>query len=553
MAAGSIVIDLLMKTGSFMTDTDRASKRLKRFEKEAKEAGQAVGAAFAVAATAVTALIKTSINSMDELSKAAQRSGTTTEEFSKLAYGANLADVSIQDLQGSLGKLAKAQADALKPTSEQAKLFKALDIQIKDASGNLRDSTEVFGDFADRFKDLQGSPEIMAAGLSIFGRSFQNLIPLIKDGSEGLRAAGEEAERFNQVLSTEAGRQAEYFNDNLAKMKSYVTGVGNAVAQDLLPDLIELSDRFLKSAKEGDSLQDTAKGIADVIRALGGAIEFTIPFFKAIDDVIQGSTIAMVGLIEAAKGVINLDWDQIKRGLEVQSQGRNLALLGSDAVGPDGRGVSSSSSRAGSSRRGGAPMGGTGASGATQDEIDAYTRKLQAALAGDGPKGSGSKQKSKAQQDAEDLAKAIAQINAQLDEQIALNGNNSAAAKLNYELQFGELAKLSEAEKQVLRDKQAQVDLIDLEISARRAVTEESKKHADELERARIAFEDVNQSILEEIELIGMSADAQEIWNNLAWAGVDAESARGRQIADNTQRLQDARDAMDDQITEPWK
>ena len=116
--AGSIVIDLLMRTGSFETDSKRAEKRLKQFKKEAEEAGKAIGVAVVAAGTAITALVKTSIDTMDELSKAAQRSNTTTEQFSKLAYGAGLADVSIQDLQGSLGKLAKAQGDALDAGSE---------------------------------------------------------------------------------------------------------------------------------------------------------------------------------------------------------------------------------------------------------------------------------------------------------------------------------------------------------------------------------------------------------------------------------------------------
>ena len=149
--AGSIVIDLLMRTGAFETDSKRAEKRLKQFKKEAEEAGKAIGVAVVAAGTAITALVKTSIDTMDELSKAAQRSNTTTEQFSKLAYGAGLADVSIQDLQGSLGKLAKAQGDALDAGSEQAKVFRALGIEVKNADGSLRDTTAVLEDFADRF------------------------------------------------------------------------------------------------------------------------------------------------------------------------------------------------------------------------------------------------------------------------------------------------------------------------------------------------------------------------------------------------------------------
>lgn len=391
--AGSIVIDLLMKTGSFESDSKRAEKRLKQFKKEAEEAGKAIGVAVVAAGTAITALVKTSIDTMDELSKAAQRSNTTTEQFSKLAYGAGLADVSIQDLQGSLGKLAKAQGDALDAGSEQAKVFRALGIEVKNADGSLRDTTAVLEDFADRFQALKGSPEAIAAGMAIFGRSFQNLIPLIKDGSQGLRDAGVEAAKYGQVISTEAGQQAEQFNDNLTRMALYVRGVGNAVAEDLLPDLIELSDRFLDASTEGEKMAETAKGLADFIRVIGGAIEFAIPYFKAIDDVIQGATISMVGLAEAARGVINLNWDQIKRGIDVLQQGSAQAVLGEEkaiAGGYIDAPNSGRRTRAGSSRRGGAAMGGSDAGGATQDEVDAYTRKLREALAGEDKGGKGS-------------------------------------------------------------------------------------------------------------------------------------------------------------------
>jgi len=391
--AGSIVIDLLMRTGSFETDSKRAEKRLKQFKKKAEEAGKAIGVAVVAAGTAITALVKTSIDTMDELSKAAQRSNTTTEQFSKLAYGAGLADVSIQDLQGSLGKLAKAQGDALDAGSEQAKVFRALGIEVKNADGSLRDTTAVLEDFADRFQALKGSPEAVAAGMAIFGRSFQNLIPLIKDGSQGLRDAGVEAAKYGQVISTEAGQQAEQFNDNLTRMALYVRGVGNAVAEDLLPDLIELSDRFLDASTEGEKMAETAKGLADFIRVIGGAIEFAVPYFKAIDDVIQGATISMVGLAEAARGVINLDWDQIKRGIDVLQQGSAQAVLGEEkAIAGgyiDAPTSASRRTRAGSGRRGGAAMGGSGVGGATQEEIDAYTRKLREALAGEDKGGKG--------------------------------------------------------------------------------------------------------------------------------------------------------------------
>src|SRR5690606_39558182 len=86
---------------------------------------------------------------------------------------------------------------------------------------------------ADASKELKGSPAIMASGMNIFGRSFQNLIPRLKDGSQGLRDAGIEAEQLGLVLSTEAGQQAEEFNDNITRLQSALTGMWREVARQV--------------------------------------------------------------------------------------------------------------------------------------------------------------------------------------------------------------------------------------------------------------------------------------------------------------------------------
>jgi len=60
MAAGSIVVDLLMRTGSFETDTERARKSLKKFESTVDSVAKTVVLKFAIAQAAISALtIKT--------------------------------------------------------------------------------------------------------------------------------------------------------------------------------------------------------------------------------------------------------------------------------------------------------------------------------------------------------------------------------------------------------------------------------------------------------------------------------------------------------------
>lgn len=477
--AGSIVVDLLLRSGSFETDSKAAEKRMKQFGKEAKEAGTAIGTAFAGAATALTVMVKSSINSMDELSKAALRAGASTEEFSKIAYAAELADVSMEDLQGSLGKLSKAQADALRSSSEQAKIFSALGISVQDATGQLRPATEVLNDFADVFQRQQGSPEIVAAGMRIFGRSFQTLIPLLKDGSEGLKSAAEEAQAFGQVISTEAGLQAEAFNDNLSRMKLFVTGVGNAVAADLLPDLERLSSQFLDSARSGEAVAETAQGISDMVRVMGGAVEFAMKPLRAIDDLIQGLTIGMIGLMEAGAGVIDLDWSRIKNGWEVANNGADLAYYGRDQVGRDGRGVERVTPKVNFID----PAESLAEDKRAVEQMRrarAEAERLRKLAFGDAPaKGGGAKGKSDAEKSAERLGEAFKSANEQMERQIALYGDSSELSRVNYEIQSGSLKGIDADMQAVVRTSASYLDILKSmdEVDAYQA--EDAQKLAD--------------------------------------------------------------------------
>ena len=93
--AGSIVIDLLMKTGSFVTDSARAEKSMRSLEKTAKSvssgimkgfagvaAGVAAGLSVGVAVDAFVTGIGNAINAADRLDELSTRFGTSTEQLS---------------------------------------------------------------------------------------------------------------------------------------------------------------------------------------------------------------------------------------------------------------------------------------------------------------------------------------------------------------------------------------------------------------------------------------------------------------------------------------
>jgi hypothetical protein len=524
---GVLTLDLIAKTGGFERGMDKAARtaeqRLGQIQKRAKIAGAAIGAALVAGAGIVAAGVQTAINRMDEMSKAAQRAQLPTEQFSQLAYAASLADVSMQDLQTAFGRLAKAQGDSLKTTSEQGRIFKALGIEVADATGKLRSTRDVFLEFADVFQRNQGSPEVMAAGMAIFGRSFQNLIPLLKDGKQGLQAAADEADRLGITLSTEAGRAAEHFNDNITRLKTALSGMWQQIAVQVLPVLIRLSDEFVQSAKDGDRLASSA-------RSIGQAIAGTIRWAANLHDqlvILRGS---MTQLTAASQGFNPLA--RLRAAFDGGEFYRSQVAAAEKAA------KDVEAARARIAGRNSPWAGVTGSARGSWEAMPAAGIDLR-----ETPKAK-SGGKSKAQQELEALERAYESMNARMDEQIALFGKTGEAAKLRYELEFGELSKLDAARKAELLDKAERLDLMEAE---RKALEENLRLEAEKARAAKQLAErqaGVLESMKFELSLYGMTNIERARAIALKYAEANATTELGRAIVDMSDQLYQAEQAQ---------
>lgn len=569
MSLGSIIVRLTMNTADFVTDAGRAAKVAQRRAKEIddafRKAGAAIGTVLGAAALSAGVAIKSSIDRMDELSKASQKVGMPTEEFSRLAYAGELADVSMETLVGSLGKLTKAQAAALKETSEQAKVFDALGIAATNADGSLRPASEVLGEFADRFKAMEGSPEAMAAGFALFGRSFQEMIPLLKGGSAGLRDAADESDRLGVTLTTTAGEAAEEFNDNLTRLQRAVGGVWMEISSGMLPQLNQMTGDLVTAAGETDNLRQFGEGLATVLRGLGSGFAFVAGMTKqfTIDTVALSD--ALIGYAEAARniGSLGLAPGTVSGGMNRAS---NAFKTRREIMADQQRAQASAAARAEIDRltRNGVQYDGPllAPSKALEEaemaqkvaavkEARRQAEALRKALGDPDPKaprGSGGKKASSRAPEISEEAKAVERLNEQaardlesLKERLGLMGLETEAAKMKWETEEGSFKALDPLRK--------------AELIAQAALVDAKQKALDTAEAERRAAEDAREGyaraiadIQSERDTLGMTNEQLEIYNRLKWAGVDANSAFGQSIIDQTRDLQRARKLMEDQI-----
>lgn len=193
--------------------------------------------------------IKGAIDAADELSKLSQRTGITIEELSALKLGAELSNVSMEDLATGLKKLAVNMAAAAGGGKEAQATFDALGVKVTDTAGKVRSTDDVLGDLADKFASFKDGPVKAADAVAVFGKAGDRLIPFLNLGRDGIQKLREEAEKLGIVIGGDLGKQAEDFNDNLTRLKAAAQGAKLALASELLPTLNSTLEAFVENTK----------------------------------------------------------------------------------------------------------------------------------------------------------------------------------------------------------------------------------------------------------------------------------------------------------------
>jgi len=217
----------------------------------------AVGAA---AGAAVSGLIAATISSgdyADELLTMSQVTGVSTESLQELQYAAELVDVSVDTITGTMRKNIQSMQKAANGSKEYEAAYKKLGVTVKNADGSMRDSEEVYWEMIDALGKMEEGTERDALAMQLFGKSAQELNPLINTGSEGMQELAKQAHEAGAVMSGDALKAMGKFDDAMEKLKSGTNAAKNALGTVLMPMLENL-------ATEGTSLvAEFTKGIND--------------------------------------------------------------------------------------------------------------------------------------------------------------------------------------------------------------------------------------------------------------------------------------------------
>lgn len=531
---GTLTIDLVAKTFGFTEGMDKAARKAKSGGKEIEGAltgaFKTIGATIAgfVAGLSVvdTAIrgFQQSVDFADRMDELSARFKISTETLSEWAYAAKLTGSDIEGLAGIIPKFSKTVADAADAGSEAGKTFAALGISVRDQDGQLRSFQDLLPEIMDRFKGLNNETTETALAMQLFGRSGAEFLEFLNLGSGGLTKMGDRARELGIVIDTETAAKAAEFKDRVDDLRAATQGWFTQISSALLPTLTDLTNEMTDFVKKGGDAATIAESVASSIREIAAAIRF----LGQIGDVFDRIRGGLVGLEKQGNAAFKAitgqgfftgdSWGSLKAQYEEGAgyiENGYKAMQKAQQKGAEKLRVQIIDPSEG--------FGGYKAQKALEERVKKYQDALDKLNSGSGKSKSGVG-KSAAQQEAERLFQAYDSMAASLDQQIALFGQTSEAAKVRYETEFGSLVNLEPKLKNYLVYKAEELDTIkrldEQQKAADEAVRRETEAYESREEHAKRLVSDLqfelelmrlgNKDRAAAIQLRGMEAEQIE-------------------------------------------
>lgn len=284
----------------------------------------AVAAAIVKVEKAMISMTKESASFADNIITLSMQTGQSTQQLQEFAYASELIDVSVDTLQGSLTKLTNNMQDTMNGTGNAKASFEALGVSVTNADGSMRSANDVFYETIDALGKVKNETERDAMSMDIFGRSAQDLNPLIIQGSKTLKDYADEAHNMGYVLDDEALSALGAVDDAYQRLQKTQEGVKNQLAVEFAPYLEEFYGDVTTMVKDGgkaikdsgivDAFGMLLETVGDILNPMSDLSNNRVPALtKALQPLAKVMAL-MADAAELLKGVINFGTGHISEG-----------------------------------------------------------------------------------------------------------------------------------------------------------------------------------------------------------------------------------------------
>ena len=310
----------------------------------------------------------------DEVMTMSTVTGLSTDQIQEFQYMAELVDVSLDTMTGSMTKLTRTMVAARKGGESATQAFQQLGIRTTNADGSLRNANDVFFEAIDALGQMEDGTERDALAMELFGKSAKELNPLIAAGKDSIEAFREEAHAMGYVLDDETLGRLGNLDDSFVRLGNLRTMLSNKVGAAMAPALERVINKLIEFAdhvdwdKIGAGLGRLLETGADKLIELLDGLDF--------DKLASGAVTLLDGLVSGLTWILE-HADEI---VALVSQIGGMLLIGKGVGAAKSGWGMLSSLFSGGAKAGGAAAGATGASGAAGAGVSAASVGMGAAL-----------------------------------------------------------------------------------------------------------------------------------------------------------------------------
>jgi hypothetical protein len=291
--------------GRFRTMTSEVGRLARR---TAMLGSAAAGGIFAVA---------NSTSSLgDNIAKTADKLGIGTTALQELRYAAERSGVGAGTLDTAMQRMVRRVSEAAQGTGAAKGAIDELGLSAAALASMAPD--EQLNHIADAMANVENQGDRVRLAMKLFDTEGVSMVNMLKDGALGLEELGLEAHRTGYILSEQATRDAEEFQDRLLDTRLSLAGLKNIIGSELMPVVADMMGQFTGwlaenrdqvrewSAMFADRLRaavpvigDLASGIGTVVTTVGNAVNGTAQLVGGFDNLAM-----IVGGLFAAKAVV---------------------------------------------------------------------------------------------------------------------------------------------------------------------------------------------------------------------------------------------------------
>lgn len=298
-AIGSLFIDLSMQTASFDAATKRVETQVKGLTTKITAGfgalkGVIAGSGLVLAAQQAYQAAQSFAAAGEAASNLASTLGLSVRQVVELQGVFKLTTGSLEEASAAMLRLNGVVADARGGQEAAIANFKAIGISLQDLARVGDDPMEMLKLLADRWVAYSDTASKSAVFTDIFGRSIGKLVPLLKDGAEGIDANVEKFRKLDPSAEA-AQKKAAELDDKLDELSVTIKGQLNDA-------LVQLSPLFDGAGADADGFAARLRTTKDEIIAVANAVQGLIGWlgrlagFDPVRDALHGKEVARINI-----------------------------------------------------------------------------------------------------------------------------------------------------------------------------------------------------------------------------------------------------------------